>query len=253
MNVCTMRLPGSSKVCQAIEIGIMTAIAATCKWCGQEFVSKTKGEKHSKTCRPFACGQCDERLKSKTALQEHMKTHWSQCNLCDRAPFRTVAQLEEHCYMDHDIPIQCTACDKTFKDPYAKERHVRVQHSDNSEFQCPCGLKLQDATKLQQHAEHCVLSKRGATSAIKRKFAELCADTSSGAGNEMEDRNAACTQAFTEVRAEAQKRLECKCSHCGVCFANKDSLKRHIRKTNKGEDGQRQSSSSTGDSVPVCE
>ena len=229
--MCAMRLPGSSQVCQTIKIGIMTAIAATCKWCGQEFSSKTKCEKHAKTCRPFACGQCDERLKSKTALQEHMKTHRQQfqCNLCNIDPFRAAAQLEEHRYKDHGIPIQCTVCGKTFADPYAKARHVRVQHSENSEFQCPCGLKLQDATKLQQHAEHCVLSRKGATSAIKRKFAELCADT--------EDRNAAYTQAFSEVRAEAKKRLECKCSHCGVCFANKDSLKRHIRKTNKG-DGQ---------------
>ena len=225
--MCAMRLPGSSKVCQTIEIGIMTAIAATCKWCGQEFSSKTKCEKHAKTCKPFACGQCDERLKSKTALQEHMKTHRQQfqCNLCDIDPFKTVAQLEEHCYRDHDIPIQCTACDKTFKDPYVRDRHVKVQHSDNPDFKCPCGYQFQDATKLKHHEEICVLSKKGATKAIKRKFAELCADT--------EDRNAACTQAFSEVRAEAKKRLECKCSHCGVCFANKDSLKRHIRKTHK--------------------
>ena len=66
--VCVSCLQASSKVCQTIKIGIMTAIAATCKWCGQEFSSKTKYEKHAKTCRPFACGQCGERLKSKTAL-----------------------------------------------------------------------------------------------------------------------------------------------------------------------------------------
>ena len=47
---------------------------------------------------------------------------------------------------------------------------------------------------------------------------------------EVLDRNAACTQAFSDVRAEAKMRLACKCSHCDVCFASKDSLKRHLRK-----------------------
>ena len=225
--MCAMRLPGSSKVCQTIEIGIMIAIAATCKWCGQEFSSKTKCEKHAKTCRPFACGQCDERLKSKTALQEHMQTHRQQfqCNLCNIDPFRNVAQLEEHCYRDHNIPIQCTVCDKKFKEPWRRDYHYKAQHSETPKFACPCGLSFDYSANLRVHEDKCVLSKRGATSAIKRKFAELCADT--------EDRNAACTQAFSEVQAEAKRRLECKCSHCGVCFANKDSLKRHIRKTHK--------------------
>ena len=126
-GAATHASPGSSKVCQTIKIGIMTAIAATCKWCGQEFSSKTKCEKHAKTCRPFACGQCDERLKSKTALQEHMKTYGQQfqCNLCNIDPSMAAAQLEEHCYRDHDIPIQCTACDKMFKDPYVRKRHAK--------------------------------------------------------------------------------------------------------------------------------
>lgn len=146
------------------------------------------------------------------------------------------------CYRDHEMPIACPLCDKTFTSLYGRDRHVEVQLSETWALKCPCGLKLQDAKKLEQHATHCVLSKRGATLAIKRKFAELCADT--------EDRNTACTQAFAEVRAEAKKRLECKCNHCGLCFADKESLKRHKRKTHKGEnDGQRSGSSSAVDSV----
>ena len=99
---------------------------------------------------------------------------------------------------------------------------MKVEHCDFSDFKCPCGYSFPNKSNLQKHQESCVLSKKGATVAIKRKFAELCADT--------EDRNAACAQAFTDIRAEAQKRLECRCSHCGVCFARKDSLKRHLRK-----------------------
>ena len=163
--------------------------------------------------------------------RQHVKTHRQQfqCNLCNIDHFRAAAQLEENGYRDHDIPRQCRACDKTFEDPYVRDRHVKVQHSDSPAFKCPLGYQFQDATKLKHHEEICVLSTKRATKAIMREFAELCADT--------EDRNADCTQAFTEVRAEAQKRLECKYGCCGTCFTNKDSLKRHMRKTHKG-DGQ---------------
>ena len=205
----------------------MTAITATCKWCKEESSSRTKCEKHAKTCRPFACGQCEEKYKSKSALQEHMKTHRQQfqCDLCDTAPFKTAGFLEEHRAHVHEIPIKCSACDKIFKEPWVRDRHYKVQHSDNIRFECPCGYKFHNSANLHSHEETCVLSKRGATKAIKRRFEELCADT--------EDRNAACTQAFSEVRQQAKKRLECKCEMCGLCFQNRESLKTHIRKIHK--------------------
>ena len=135
----------------------MAAIPAACRWCGLEFTSKSKCEKHSRSCRPFACGQCDEKFKSKKALHDHLKTHrqqW-QCNLCSVEPFNSQRQLEEHCYRDHEMPIACPLCDKTFTSLHGRDRHVEVQHSETWAFQCPCGLKLQDAKKLEKHAEHC--------------------------------------------------------------------------------------------------
>ena len=217
----------------------MTANPVTCKRCKRSIPSKTQYEAHAETCRPFACGQCDEKFKSRAALREHTKnTHRQliQCPLCDIAPFKSDAQLEEHCFRDHDMPIQCKFCDKTFTTPHKRDAHMKMKHCDSSDFKCPCGYSFPDQHKLKIHQEGCVLSKKGATVAIKRRFAELCASTGSACAfgaNEMPevlDRNAACTQAFSDVRAEAQMRLACKCSHCDVCFANKDSLKRHLRK-----------------------
>ena len=148
----------------------MTAIAATCKLCEEEFSSRTKCEKHAKTCKPFACGQCEEKFRSKTALQEHMKTHRRQfqCDLCDTAPFKTSGSLEEHRAHVHEIPIRCSACDKIFKAPWARDSHYETQHSDNFKFGCPCGYKFHSAAQLRRHEETCVVSKWGATKAIKR-------------------------------------------------------------------------------------
>ena len=216
----------------------MAAKPVSCKLCGEAFSSESRCKKHAKTCTPFACGQCDEKFKSKTALQEHTKTHrqFIHCPLCNVVPFKNAAQLEEHCFRDHNVPIECKFCDMTFTTPKARDIHVKMKHTDFSDFKCPCGYKFPTAARLQAHQESCVLSKKGATVAIKRRFAELCASTDSACAfgaNEMPevlDRNAACTQAFSDVRAEAQMRLACKCSHCDVCFASKDSLKRHLRK-----------------------
>jgi hypothetical protein len=221
------RLQGSSKVCQTIKIGIMTAIAATCQWCGQEFSSKAKREKHAKTCKPFACGQCEEEYKTKSALQEYTKTHRQQfrCDPCDAAPFKTSGPLEEHSAHVHEIPIKCSACDKIFKAPWVRDSHYEAQHSDNVKFGCPCGYKFHSGAKLRSHEETCVVSKRGATNAVKRRLEELSAATG--------DRTQACTQAFSEVRQAAKMRLECNCETCGLSLKNRDSLKRHIRKTHK--------------------
>ena len=43
----------------------------------------------------------------------------------------------------------------------------------------------------------------------------------------MDDRNEACTMAFTAVREMAQKRLECVCTGCTKHFKNDSSLKKH--------------------------
>ena len=149
------------------------------------------------TARSFPCTTCDKTFTSSRNLRKHQNIH------------------------SGGRPFQCKFCDKTFTTPRKRDAHVKVKHCNSSDFKCPCGYSFPDQHKLKIHQEGCVLSKKGATVAIKRKFAELCANT--------EDRNAACTQAFSEIRAEAQTRLECRCSHCGVCFASKDSLKRHLR------------------------
>ena len=155
-----------------------------------------------------------------------MKTHREvvQCDQCDMT-FKSIGLLDEHRASERGVPISCAVCSKVFTCVWSRDRHLSIQHTDNPRYACQCGYKFQDDKKLRSHQEACVLSKPGATRAIKRRFAELSADT--------DDRNGACTQAFSEVRQAAKLRLENRCDHCGICFASRESLRSHLSKVRR--------------------
>ena len=194
----------------------------TCKRCNTEFPSGEQYRAHCSTCKPFACQQCGEKFRSPTGLSTHMKTHRAQvqCDRCDMT-FKSIGLLDEHRASEHGVPISCHVCSKVFTCVWSRDRPLIIQHADNPRYACQCGYKFQDEKKLHSHQEDCVLSKPGATRAIKRRFAELSADT--------DDRNGACTQAFSEARQAAKLCLENWRRKCGLCFANAESPTRHFR------------------------
>ena len=122
----------------------------------------------------------------------------------------------------HDGVITCPHCKKTFASAYTRNEHVRNLHGSET-FSCACGLEFRSQAKKDAHELTCVISKPGATAAVKRRFAELSEET--------EDRGVALTQAFQEVRDEATEKRALLC--CNVAFANAKSLKRHWRKMHK--------------------
>ena len=200
------------------------AIPMTCKRCGEEFASKTKQYIHSKTCLAYKCEQCDVRCKTKKELEKHIKdTHRKRfiCDLCpeDEPPFMSENALMNHRQRKHDIAILCSLCGESFTDAYHRDRHTREKHDGVVERRCDCGETFVQKGNFDRHQNTCILSKRGATQAIKRKFEEL--------SEQMDDRNAACTQAFADIREMAQKRLECVCKDCAKHFKNEASLKKH--------------------------
>ena len=200
------------------------AIAVRCDKCGEEFASKTKQYIHSKTCRPHKCEQCDVCCKTKTELEKHVKdTHRKRfvCDLCpeDQPPFMSENALINHQQRQHDVAILCSLCGVSFTDAYHRDRHTREKHNGVAERRCDCGQAFAQKNNFDRHQYICILSKRGATKAIKRRFEQL--------SERMDDRNAACTQAFADIREMAQKRLECVCTGCAKHFKNEGSLKKH--------------------------
>ncbi len=202
------------------------AIPVTCKRCGDEFASKTKLLLHNKTCLAYRCEQCDVRYKKKKDLEKHVKdTHRKRftCDLCPEAepPFMSENALINHQQTQHDIAILCSLCGESFTDAYHRARHTREKHDEQGgvELICDCGDTFNRKDNFDRHQDTCMLSKRGATKAIKRRFEEL--------SGQMDDRNAACTMSFAEVCEMAQKRLECVCASCTKHFKNDSSLKKH--------------------------
>ena len=136
--------------------------------------------------------------------------------------------LVNHRQTEHDIAILCSVCGESFTDAYHRDRHTREKHEEGGvELICDCGETFNRKGNFDRHQVTCILSKQGATKAIKRRFEELC--------DELDDRSEACTLAFAEIRGKAKMRLETKCADCGTCFQDSKSLKRHMRKKHKAE------------------
>ena len=132
--------------------------------------------------------------------------------------------LEDHTRIAHEGLINCPHCDKKFAAAHNRDKHVRKFH-DTEVVSCACGEEFRDAAKKEEHERACVVSRPGATVAVKRRFSELCEESG--------DRNGAIAQALQEVRTEAQNKLCLRC--CGVMYASPDSLRRHKRKKHKGD------------------
>ena len=159
------------------------AIAVTCK-CGEELPSKTKLYIHSKTCHPHKCEQCDVRCKTKTELEKHVKgTHRKRfiCDLCpeDEPPLMSENALINHQQRQHDVAILCSLCGVSFTDAYHRDRHTREKHNGVAERRCDCGQAFAQKSNFDRHQDICILSKRGATKAIKRRFEQLVSILSS--------------------------------------------------------------------------
>ena len=143
------------------------------------------------------------------------------CEECPaEEPFMSQNALTNHKRIKHDVAILCSVCEKSFTDAYSLDRHTRERHAEGGvELICDCGEKFNRKGNFDRHQKTCLLSKKGATIAIRTRFELL--------SQQMEDRNEACTLAFTQIREMAQKRRENVCTGCTKHFKNEGSLRMH--------------------------
>ena len=142
--------------------GLTQGAPTTCNRCNAGYPSGRAYQAHRSTCKPYACQQCDEKIRSPIGLSNHMKTHREvvQCDRCDMT-FKSIGLLDEHRASERGIPISCAVCSKVFTCVWRRDRHLSIQHTDKPRYACQCGYRFQDQTKLRFHQGECMLSKLG--------------------------------------------------------------------------------------------
>ena len=118
--------------------------------------------------------------------------------------------------------IACPHCDKKIVATQHRNQHVKRFH-EKTMISCACGQEFSDEAVKDEHELTCVVSRPGATVAIKRRFSKLCEQGG--------DRNMAIAMALREVRDEAAQKLVLRCR--GVLYTSPDSLSRHKRKKHR--------------------
>ena len=199
-------------------------IPTPCEVCGKTLPSKCAYLLHRKACKAeLACGQCTERFRNKTLLLAHQKVHRARwvCAQCETAPFCSQGSLNDHLRLAHGAEHTCP-CGKRYSSNDHLVRHMKACTAMGPALVCDCGVALQTMGEFHDHQEGCILSRPGATTAVKRRFSEIAA---SG-----EDSEAAALEAFDEVARAAWAKLATTCAKCGGSFANAASLGRHKRK-----------------------
>ncbi|KAF0294186.1 PR domain zinc finger protein 10 [Amphibalanus amphitrite] len=132
-----------------------------CHPCGRSFTHEEWLKRHLQSHipdeeKPLACGTCDRRFASVTALQCHRRVHSAaarrfQCPLC-RAMFEQVTALRQH-VRTHATNGKyiCPHCEKTFDGYMTIRKHIRSFHNERV-FVCSLCYKLcQSTDKLKQH------------------------------------------------------------------------------------------------------
>ena len=150
----------------------MASPVPPCKVCGETLPSKNALRMHRQTCKAdFACEQCTAAFRNITLLREHQKTHRVRflCDQCDTAPFNSQGALDTHKGRHHDVEIK-RACGKAYSSADHLTRHMKACTATGPSLVCDCGAALQTMDKFHAHQEGCVLSRPGASRAVKRRL-----------------------------------------------------------------------------------
>lgn len=87
--------------------------------------------------RPFKCNKCGHKTDTKKTMKQHIHTHGENYNKkfkCKECSYVCGGKyiLLKHRLVKHREPVQCSLCDKTFKNPSAYKRHYDIHQIKNS-------------------------------------------------------------------------------------------------------------------------
>lgn len=256
-----------------------------CKSCEKRFFTERDMSHHqcsmrecNKTSKLYECDICQVIERTKNALRQHMRsTHIGDCHRCDDCEsvfrqrksllvhikfvhekqrnarcnqcgktFRTNSDLKCHSFEHSNEQFKCPHCEKSFKSPIYRDKHLRRVHgpiSEKTRFKCDdCGSVFRQNSYLLEHIKFVHKKQRNfccnqCGKTFRTNFELKC---HSFQHLDEQFKCPHCEKSFNSpmnrkihVRkshgpiSEPEARLEC--DDCGICFKTKNSIRAHFR------------------------
>lgn len=171
--------------------------------------------------RKFLCRYCERPYANEKALEKHVLLHGPDGKLlhkcsCCTTHFETEEEARQHAMEMHRDRLQCTMCDKLFKEPETLTGHVKQYHkgqryTNKSYYVCPhCGKAFVSRTAVSDHER----SQCGQNPFYQCEICQKCFHSAPSLKNHY---------------TLHTKELPFSCQYCGKAYRTKGQVKVHER------------------------
>lgn len=185
--------------------------------------SSRKGEKPSPKSRQHACQYCEKLFKTRSNLNQHVRTHLGAIFKCDKCDKNFTESGYRYHLLTHrqEKPFSCHICAKSFVQNKLLQKHISSCHSEVRKFSCqhcPSSFKRKD--HLSRHISDLHDSKE---KLFKCKFDECIAKFNS-------------TRRLRVHERRHQERSRFHCEICPMKFLRKRQLTEHLKRKHSCSD-----------------
>ncbi|TRY63476.1 hypothetical protein TCAL_00817 [Tigriopus californicus] len=177
----------------------------------------TVGEKTSVKSRQHACQYCEKLFKTRSNLNQHVRTHLGAIFKCDKCDKNFTESGYRYHLLTHrqEKPFSCHICAKSFVQNKLLQKHISSCHSEVRKFSCqhcPSSFKRKDHLSRHISDLHDAREKL-----FKCKFDECIAKFNS-------------TRRLRVHERRHQERSRFHCEICPMKFLRKRQLTEHLKR-----------------------